>query len=86
LDQQLREWDVTLVEAFGPAIADSTQGADMSQDPTGRAGAVNSGGAIDPASAIALFEKMLLIRRFEEMCIRLFEDGVIDVHLHVYIG
>lgn len=29
---------------------------------------------------------MLLIRRFEELCIRLHDEGVIAVHLHVYVG
>jgi pyruvate dehydrogenase E1 component alpha subunit len=41
---------------------------------------------LDGAAAIALFERMLLIRRFEEMCVTLHEEGVINVHLHVYIG
>jgi TPP-dependent pyruvate/acetoin dehydrogenase alpha subunit len=43
-------------------------------------------GNLDRTTAVALFERMLLIRRFEEMCIDLHEQNVINVHLHVYIG
>ena len=43
-------------------------------------------GSLDRAAAVKLFERMLLIRRFEELCIELHEQHVITVHLHVYIG
>jgi acetoin:2,6-dichlorophenolindophenol oxidoreductase subunit alpha len=36
--------------------------------------------------ALALLERMLLIRRFEERLIHLCEQGLVDGHYHVYIG
>jgi len=58
----------------------------MGLNTTGQTGAASGPGHDDAAMAVALFEQMLLIRRFEEMCIRMFDEGVISTHLHVYIG
>lgn len=41
---------------------------------------------LDPARALELLRRMLLIRRFEERLIALYGEGLIQGHYHVYIG
>jgi len=42
--------------------------------------------ALDPRARIRIFERMLLMRHFEEAVIRLFREGHFAAHYHVYIG
>ena len=42
--------------------------------------------ALDHTAALALYEQMLLIRRFEERCIELYGAGKIRGFMHVYDG
>lgn len=42
--------------------------------------------ALDPATKLALYQRMLLIRRAEERLVRDFKDGVLPGNVHLYIG
>jgi len=41
---------------------------------------------LDQETALRIFERMLLMRRFEECVVQLFTDGAYVGHCHVYIG
>jgi len=45
-----------------------------------------SGATLDWRAQLAVFERMLLMRHFEEAVMRLFKEGHLPSHYHVYIG
>jgi TPP-dependent pyruvate/acetoin dehydrogenase alpha subunit len=42
--------------------------------------------ALDRQTSLSIFERMLLIRHFEETVIRLYKEGRFGSHYHIYIG
>jgi pyruvate dehydrogenase E1 component alpha subunit len=42
--------------------------------------------ALDRQTSLSIFERMLLIRHFEETVIRLYSEGRFASHYHIYIG
>jgi pyruvate dehydrogenase E1 component alpha subunit len=42
--------------------------------------------ALDRRTSLSIFERMLMIRHFEEAVIRLYKDGRFASHYHIYIG
>ena len=42
--------------------------------------------SFDPATKLAIYERMLLLRRAEERLIQNFKDGVLPANVHLYIG
>ena len=42
--------------------------------------------ALDPPTSVSIFERMLLMRHFEEAVIRLYLEGRFASHYHIYIG
>ena len=43
-------------------------------------------GELDQEKSLAIFERMLIMRRFEEMVVRLFTEKYFYSHYHLYIG